>query len=152
MSMVAVIVGAGMPVVVVIVSHERIAFLVIPLHALATGGPSEMTKGVPIGEAARLSGVKAPRRWPIRANVRALIINMHDSRKIRSAETPTLYGENALFDHRRRCFMKENYAKGEQGDPSGRSSVLRGGYQVVETIVINTSGFQMGRDFDGRRK
>jgi hypothetical protein len=115
-----------------------------------------MTKGVPIGEAGRLSGVKAPRRWPIRANVRALIINMHDSRKIRSEETPTLYGENALFDHRRRRFMKENYAKGEQGgeqgDPGGRSSVLRGGYQVVETIVINTSGLQMGRDFDGRRK
>jgi hypothetical protein len=67
--MFTVIVGAVMPavVVIVIVSHERIAFLVIPLHALATGGPSEMTKGVPIGEAARLSGVKAPRRWPIMA-------------------------------------------------------------------------------------
>jgi hypothetical protein len=78
-----------------------------------------MTKGVPIGEAARLSGVKAPRRWPIRANVRALIINMHDSRNIRSEETPPLYGENALFDHRRRCFTKENYAKGEQGTPVG---------------------------------
>ena len=80
------------------------------------------------------------------------MIDMHHLRKIRSEETPTLYGENALFDHRRRCFMKENYAKREQGVSSGRSSVLRGGYQVVETIVINTSGFQMGRDFDGRRK
>ena len=33
-----------------------------------------------------------------------------------------------------------------------RSSILRGRYPVVEPIVINTSGFQMGCNFDGRLK
>jgi hypothetical protein len=53
--------GVVVPVMVmVIVAHERIAFPVITLHPLVPGGASEITKGGPIGEAARLGGVKAP--------------------------------------------------------------------------------------------
>jgi len=32
------------------------------------------------------------------------------------------------------------------------TNIPSGGYQVVEPIVINTGGFQMGCDFDGRRE